>query len=351
MGANTHQQSSWGIHLWDRTEEVFGHTSLEIATLTSCYSKFYKELGEIERDYAKGVRKLCNKFGPKQDVGGQESHKDRGFRLFLTELGYKAGQHEILAELYTKSVTEDLKLKVKDANKEIEKLRKELKRSQEVTEHVQKSHEKYNIKYQKSFQDCLIAERSLQKAENDCSLSRKDVEKLRHYAVEKQKQSDENKKVLDRHLTKLQEVTNNHLHRALPSVLDNLQSLSIHTANHLCQVMKRGVTAEIESEKVIASCNIEMGDIIDKIQPHVDSEKVIEMYKSGAVPSVDMLDHALVDTSHLKQSTNTIRKSKSFTKIPTAEKDNQSAYQNKRKLEAKIEILEEEIAKGRHIIL
>ena len=103
----------------------------------------------------------------------------------------------------------------------------------------------------------------------------------------------------------------------------------------------------MEAEKVISSCNTEMGDIIDKIQPHVDSERVIEMYKSGAVPSVDMLDHALVDTSHLKHSTNTIRKSKSFTKIPAAEKENQSAYQNKRKLEAKIEVLEEEIAKGR----
>mgnify|MGYP001302438360 FL=1 len=115
---------SWGLHLWDRTEEVFAYTVGDVASLTATYAKFYRELAEVEKDYAKGVRKLCNKFAPKQEAGGQESERDRGWRLLLTELGYKAGQHELLSELYSKSVIEDLKTKVKDSNKEIEKLRK-----------------------------------------------------------------------------------------------------------------------------------------------------------------------------------------------------------------------------------
>ena len=349
--------TSWGHHLWDRSEEVFSVSCHQIASLGNSYSKFYKELGELERDYAKGVRKLCNKYAPKQEVGSSassggsgglqsESSRDKGFRLFLAELGFKAGQHEVLAELYSKSVTEDLKTKVKEANKEVEKLRKELKRSQEVTEHVQKSHEKYNVKYQKCYQDSVFAERSWQRAESDTSLSRREVEKLRSYALEKQRQCDESKRVLDRHNLNLQEVTSSHLHRTLPSVLDNLQSLSVHTSIFLNTTMLRGVRAEVEAAKVISSCNGEMERIIGEIQPHVDSERVIELYKTGAVASVDTLDHALVDTNNLK----TLKKSKSLAKIPS-EKDCQNAYQNKRKLEAKISALEEEIIKGKHLIV
>ena len=82
------------------------------------------------------------------------------------------------------------------------------------------------------------------------------------------------------------------------------------------------------------------------MRPERDTERVIEMLKSGAVASAESLSRALVNTSHLKHSTNTIKKSKSFTKIPTEKDSSQSAYQNKRKLESKIEALEEEIAKG-----
>ena len=277
MVSNTPPHLSWGLHLWDKSEEVFGHTSLDIATLTSCYAKFYKELGEIERDYARGVRKLCNKFAPKQDVGcsiGRESDRDKCFKLFLKEFGYKAGQHEILSELYSKSIPEDLKIKVKEANKEIERLRKELKRSQEVTEHVQKSHEKYNIKHQKCYQEAIFAERSWHKAESDTSMSRREVEKLRAVAVEKQKQCDESKKVLERHSIKLEDVSNNHLHRSLPSILDNLQSLSIETGNSLVSTMERGVTAELEAERVVSSCSREMSNIVSQVMYRVKGEHI-----------------------------------------------------------------------------
>ena len=103
------------------------------------------------------------------------------------------------------------------------KLRKELKRSQETTEQVQKSHEKYKTKYQKSYQDAVNAERCWQKAESDCSFSRKEVEKYRTVSVEKQKQCEENRRILEHQRENLQQASSDHLHRALPSVLDSLQ--------------------------------------------------------------------------------------------------------------------------------
>ena len=82
----------------------------------------------------------------------------------------------------------------------------------------------------------------------------------------------------------------------------------------------------------------------------MDSERIIELYKSGAVASVDTLRQALVDTNQLKPTNNTIKKSKSFNKIPS-DKECQSAYQSKRKLEQRIESLEEEISKGKKFLM
>ena len=35
--------ASWGTHLWDRAEEVFSHTLVEVGGLATTYAKFYKE--------------------------------------------------------------------------------------------------------------------------------------------------------------------------------------------------------------------------------------------------------------------------------------------------------------------
>ena len=217
--------NTWGHHLWDKTEQAFSQAGHNVGLLSGNYTKFYRELGEVEKDYAKSLRKLCNKFWTKQEAGNQELSREKGFRLFLTEIGYKAGQHELLAELYTKSLPEDLKNKVKEETKNIDNLRKELKRSQEAVEQVQKSHEKYKTKHQKNYQEAVNAERVWQRAEGDCSLSRKEVEKYRTFSVEKQKQCDESGRVLDKQREQLQQASGHHLQETLPAVLDSLQQV------------------------------------------------------------------------------------------------------------------------------
>ena len=124
-----------------------------------------------------------------------------------------------------------------------------------------------------------------------------------------------------------------------------LQGVSLGAGAALQAAVMRGVSAELEADRVVAACTQEMAAVVTGRCPRADTERVIEMFKSGAVASVASLDQALVNTSNLKVATNTIRKSKSFAKLP-AEKESQSIYQNKRKLESKIGALEEEIAKG-----
>ena len=94
-----------------------------------------------------------------------------------------------------------------------------------------------------------------------------------------------------------------------------------------------------------------MQKIVETVSPLEDTERVIEFHKSGAVCSLDTLDHALVDLSQVKHNFNTIKKYKSTSKISssTSDKDCQSLYQLKRKIQSKINALEDEIVKGKRL--
>ena len=69
------------------------------------YNKFFKEKAEIEKEYAKSLRKLVSKFerrGGESD--GEQWEEERVFNTILSETGYIAGQHEMIAENITQNI-------------------------------------------------------------------------------------------------------------------------------------------------------------------------------------------------------------------------------------------------------
>ena len=73
---------SWGVELWDCVEEVFGQVTCDTKDLCGVYGKFIKERGEVERGYAKSLRKLCSQYLPRKSGQTQQGEfsKDRAFR-------------------------------------------------------------------------------------------------------------------------------------------------------------------------------------------------------------------------------------------------------------------------------
>ena len=77
---------SWGQELWDSYDKVSDHVSLGSSNLANVYAKFFKEKAEVEKEYAKGLRRIVAKYQPKQskadkvvlDTGffGTELHED-----------------------------------------------------------------------------------------------------------------------------------------------------------------------------------------------------------------------------------------------------------------------------------
>ena len=102
------------------------------------------------------------------------------------------------------------------------------------------------------------------------------------------------------------------------------------------EVWLRCVRAEQEADKVIQGCHKEMGRIVEDIMPEEDAEMVIEKFKTGNVPIIEVYE----------AQTNTIKRSKYNMKISN-DTESQTLYQQKRQLQKKVESLEVEILKGK----
>ena len=71
---------SWGEELWDQFGAVLKHTSDETDELNSVIGKFVKERGEVEKEYARKLRKLVERFTPKEKKKEEEPTVAKGLR-------------------------------------------------------------------------------------------------------------------------------------------------------------------------------------------------------------------------------------------------------------------------------
>ena len=74
---------SWGPDLWDSYHSVVGHVTNGANDLVDVYAKFIKEKAELEKEYARGLRKLIAKYEPKKikkNKENEESTETSSFR-------------------------------------------------------------------------------------------------------------------------------------------------------------------------------------------------------------------------------------------------------------------------------
>ena len=58
--------ASWGTNLWDKHKEVVEHVAEGANILMDVYAKYVKEKAELEKEYAKGLRKLIARYEPRK---------------------------------------------------------------------------------------------------------------------------------------------------------------------------------------------------------------------------------------------------------------------------------------------
>ena len=72
----------WGVELWDRYSSVLSHVNQGYEDLVEVYTKYIKERGEVEKEYAKNIRKLSNKYQHKLDMMTLENRKQSSNQTF-----------------------------------------------------------------------------------------------------------------------------------------------------------------------------------------------------------------------------------------------------------------------------
>jgi hypothetical protein len=74
--------SGWGVELWDGVGHVLSEVTSQAEQCGQVYAKFIKERGDVEREYAKNLRKLIEKYSDKDEKKNSEedSSQIRGFR-------------------------------------------------------------------------------------------------------------------------------------------------------------------------------------------------------------------------------------------------------------------------------
>ena len=74
--------SSWGDELWDQYPLLLNEVTKNENEITSTLMKFVKERGEMEKEYAKSIRKLVNKFTNRIDKKCQDAKETSYGRAF-----------------------------------------------------------------------------------------------------------------------------------------------------------------------------------------------------------------------------------------------------------------------------
>ena len=72
--------TSWGSDLWDCYPSVVEYVTTGTNNLVDVYAKYIKEKADLDKVYAKGLRKLIAKYEPKTATESEEATEISSFR-------------------------------------------------------------------------------------------------------------------------------------------------------------------------------------------------------------------------------------------------------------------------------
>jgi len=337
--------STWGSELWDRYSSVVSHVTRGAEELTSVYAKFIKERGDLEREYAKSIRKLLVKYQQKtENKQSKESSQAKGFRLVLQEMGFQAGQHEILSEIFTTKLHQEVQKKAKEISKLTKNNMKDANKMSEDLNKMYKDLDKAKHKYKRSFLDWEDSKTNYTKADTDGTLSRNEIAKLKSLFDSRSAQCDDYKGAYASQLMKTNACQAEYYNKELPGVLNSLQNIEIGRIDYFKHVMDQCVAAEEQVSPIVDKCREDTKNIIKTIEPVADSHLLINQLKTGEVPPKDLSFEEITCGTEVKFGT--LGRKKSKLKL-NKQAQEEKLFPRIKELESEISNVESEISKGK----
>ena len=67
---------SWGYELWDGYDFVFCHLTTQADLMVDVYARFFREKADLDKEYAKGLRKLVSRYEPVKNKRKKDETKE-----------------------------------------------------------------------------------------------------------------------------------------------------------------------------------------------------------------------------------------------------------------------------------
>ncbi|KAB7507512.1 Formin-binding protein 1-like protein, partial [Armadillidium nasatum] len=272
----------------DQWDNIAVHTQKGISFVET-YSHFVRDRCQVETEYARNLRRLVKTYQPKkkEDEEAQFTFV-RAFREALNETSDLAGQHEVIAETLSSSVVQETHNLIKEIKDERKKYLSEGNKLQQQLQHSLQQLEKAKKNYEKAFKEAEKAQENYDKAYADLHLSRAEVEKQRMNSSIKCQQCDDQKNEYANQLQKTNQLQHAHYSTLMPGIFQSLQELDEKRIQQFQALLKKGVDSHKAVLPIIIKCLDGIVTAADSIQEEKDSQLVIEKYKSGFTPPVDI---------------------------------------------------------------
>lgn len=278
---------SWGTELWDQFENVCTHTQKGI-DFCEKFSHFLKERCSIENEYAAKLKKLVKSYSPKkkEDDGFSTS---RGFDAVVKELYDLAGQHESIAETLQNNVCKDLLELVHNMKQEKKKLLQDASKQESALQNQLSQLDKAKKAYEKAFREAERAQEAFKRGDQDTNLSRAEVDKLKQALTFRQQISDDSKREYASEVEKTRCTQTEHFQTAMPHIFNQFQELDERRVKKFQECIKNSADYEKTTLPIITKCIEGMADAANLVDIQKDSQAVIDKYKSGFSPVLDVV--------------------------------------------------------------
>lgn len=344
-----HRRMSWGTELWDKYEAVLKEVNQSGKELDSWYGGFFKERSKLEAEYARGLRRLVRNYTIKEKYrrDEEETSQARGFRMILEELGYQAGQHELLAETYSTDSSRIIEDHLKTVKTQTKKIKKEAEEIESKMKQVYKQLDKKKVNYAEAHSE--LENLKIPSENDEKTLSRLELDKKISLINKKTRLLDDAKAQYAHQLLETNNSQREYYAQHQPSVLDSLQTVYVANGELVRSLLTRCLDHECGLMPIISKCQQEMRRVVQSMDAEADASHVVNRLKTGCVPPSDVqfeeyLPGVLVDLKQLPAKRNSLIRVKS--KQSLCKGGSVNYYQMKRELEKKIDLQECDLLRG-----
>lgn len=279
---------TWGKELWDKLDLISSHTHQGIEFVDKV-SKFVKERCRIEAEYAKELRKLAKSFSPKKKEEDDQIYSfHRAFVGIVQETDDIAGQHETIAENLLVNVRKGLQTLHGELIVERKQHLSEGRKVQQALEESMRALDVAKKAYKNASQESESALLAFQKADQDMTMTKLQVEKFKNLSIEKGQAADRAKDEYRNQLDKTNTKQTLHYNTEMPVVFDQLQAMEERRIKKVGELFTEYSDVECKVMPIVQTCLNNIKTNGSSVDGSKDSLTLIDQNKSALVPPGDI---------------------------------------------------------------